>query len=736
MIAAQNTPPLDDKVDFRALIGIVIDNKWLILMVTAAFFAFSVAYVLLVTPIYQATALVQVEQKVPDLPGLSALSQTLGASNSQATTEIAIITSRSVIGQAVDNLNLNVTVEPHRFPLIGNFIARRYLRVAEDNPKRVAAPRFGISSDDWGGSVLDMSQFDVPRSLLGQHLTLIVEEHHAYSLLDPNGNILLQGLVGEIAKGHGVTLQVKALTANLGMRFDVTRNPNLLTISQLQHDIRANEQGKDSGIIELTYDNADPSRASDVLDQIAQAYVRQNVDQNAAQAANSLEFVKGQLPLMRDRLERAQDALNTFQMKVRSVDISLQTKGLLDQIVAVEGSIQQLDLQKASVESRYTKDHPAYQVLTQQIHQLQGQKDDLEKQVDNLPDTQRDLLRLTEDVQVSNVTYTSLLQQDQQLEIARAGKVGNVRIVDKAAVDIAAPVSPKKSAVVASSTLLGTFLAVVFIFLRQHLKRGIEDPAEIEQLVGLPVYASIPLSDKEQAALLAPKKRNGDGELHLLALSAPGDLTIESLRSLRTSLHFARLEAKNNILMICGSSPSAGKTFVSANLAAIVAQTGKRVLLIDADMRRGTVHRMMGTRVENGLSELIAGQIDLATAIRPVRHLEELHFISRGNQPPNPSELLMSAGFTALLERVLPLYDLVIIDTPPILAVTDAAVIGHHAGTSLLVVRFGLNQVQEVALAKQRFEQNGVEIKGAIFNAVEKRSSGYYSYGYYDYKKA
>jgi tyrosine-protein kinase Etk/Wzc len=736
MMAAQSTPPPVDEVDLKALIGIVIDNKWLIIVVTAAFFACSLAYALLATPIYQATALVQVEQKVPDLPGLSALSQTLGASNSQATTEIAIITSRSVIGQAVDNLNLNVTVEPHRFPLIGDFIARRYSRAAQDNPGLVAAPRFGVNSDDWGGSMLDIAQLDVPRSLLGQHLTLIAEEHHAYSLLDADDKVLLQGMVGETAKGHGITLQVKALTANPGMRFDVRRNSDLLTISQLQHNIHASEQGKDSGIIELTYDNADPSRASDVLDQIAQAYVRQNVDQNAAQAANSLEFVKGQLPLMRDRLERAQDALNTFQMKVRSVDISLQTKGLLDQIVAVEGSIQQLDLQKASVESRYTKDHPAYQVLTQQIHQLQGQKDDLEKQVDNLPDTQRDLLRLTEDVQVSNVTYTNLLQQDQQLEIARAGKVGNVRIVDKAAVDIAAPVSPKKSAIIASSTLFGTFLSGVFIFLRQKLKRGIEDPAEIEQLVGLPVYASIPLSDKEQYPLLTPRSRNEDGELHLLALSAPSDLTIESLRSLRTSLHFARLEAKNNILMICGSSPGAGKTFVSANLAAIIAQTGKRVLLIDADMRRGTVHRMMGARVENGLSELIAGQIDLATAIRPVHQQQELHFISRGNQPPNPSELLMSSGFTALLERVLPLYDLIIIDTPPILAVTDAAVIGHHAGTSLLVVRFGLNQVQEVTLAKQRFEQNGVEIKGAIFNAVEKRSSGYYSYGYYDYKKA
>jgi tyrosine-protein kinase Etk/Wzc len=340
-----------------------------------------------------------------------------------------------------------------------------------------------------------------------------------------------------------------------------------------------------------------------------------------------------------------------------------------------------------------------------------------------------------EDMQVSNRTYTGLLDQAQQLEIARAGTVGNVRIVDTAAVDITQPVKPKKAIVIIGGTFLGALLAVAFIFLRQMLNRGVEDPANIEEL-GLPVYASIPLSEGERGISLKGLHQHGDGRQHLLAVASPADLATEALRSLRTSLHFARLEAKNNLLMISGSSPDAGKTFVSANLAAVIAQAGQTVLLIDADMRKGSQHKVLGGRPENGLSELISGQIDLDAAIRQVAGVEKLHFIARGKVPPNPSELLMHTGFTDLLRQVLPLYDLVIIDTPPILAVTDAAVIGHHAGTSLLVVRFGLNQVREIALAKQRFEQNGVQIKGAIFNAVERRSAGYYSYGYYEYKTA
>lgn len=734
MAATQNPSQRDDdEIDLGELLGTLVDHKWLIILVTGIFFVISVAYALLATPIYQANAIVQVEQKVPELPGLSAISQTLGASSSEATTEIALITSRSVIGQAVNNLGLLVTVEPHHFPLIGNFIARRY---APEQAGAVAPPKLGMNSYDWGGSTLDIFQLNVPVGLQGKTLTLVAGTSGAYSLLDDDDNLLLKGQVGQSISAHGVTIQVKALAANPGTRFNVVRQRDLAVISKLQQDVNASEQGKDSGIIALTYDNADPVLAANLLDQVSDVYVRQNVDRNSAEAASSLKFVKEQLPNVRRDLEKATAALNTYQTQAHSVDITLQTKGLLDQEVAVETSIQQLRMQQADMERKFTPQHPAYKALMAQIGQLQAQKAAMEKQVGSLPDTQQELLKLTRDVQVSNQTYTSLLNQAQQLDIARAGTVGNVRVIDTAAVDTTHPVKPKKAVLVLGGTFLGAFLAVAFIFLRQMLNRGVEDPAAIEQL-GLPVYASIPLSEQEVAISVKDEHHHArNGKQHLLAVDSPADLATEALRSLRTSLHFARMEAKNNLLMISGSSPNAGKTFVSANLAAVIAQAGQRVLLIDADMRKGAQHKVMGGRPENGLSELIAGQIDPAAAIRPVAGVEDLHFIARGKVPPNPSELLMHANFTALLNKLMPLYDLVIIDTPPILAVTDAAVIGHHAGTSLLVVRFGINQVREIALAKQRFEQNGVEIKGAIFNAVERRSAGYYSYGYYEYKAA
>jgi tyrosine-protein kinase Etk/Wzc len=728
----QSPSPRDEEIDLNALLGTLMDHKWFVIAVTSVFFVLSAAYAVLAAPVYEASAMVQVEQKVPDLPGLSAITQTLGASDSEDFTEMAIITSRSVIGKAVDNLNLNVVVKPHRFPIFGGFVARHY---SSTNPGDVADPWLGMNSYGWGGDRLDIFQLDVPDQEYSKPLKLIAEEKGAYTLLDEHGDPLLHGQVGQVATGHGVTMQVKTLIANPGMRFEVVRNRQLTTIKKLQLVINATEQGKDSGIIGLTYQDTDPELATEVLDQVTQAYVRQNVEKNSAQAASSLQFVQQQLPIARESLDEAQDALNAFQIKAHSVNISLQTKALLDQGVAIESSIQQLQLQQADMERRFTKDHPAYKALLQQIGQLESEKGDLDKKVGDLPDTQRDLLRLTEDVEVNNNTYAGLLNQAQQLEIAKAGTVGNVRVVDTSAVDLTQPVKPKKAIVVIGGTFLGGLLAVGFIFIRQMLNRGVEDPSVIEQL-GLSVYASIPLSQMERTITLRDRQRRGDGNQHLLAVSAPADLATEALRSLRTSLHFAQLEAKNNLLMISGSSPSAGKTFVSSNLAAVVAQSGQRVLLIDADMRKGALHRAIGGKAESGLSELIAGQIDRAAAIRAVPFVEGLDFIARGKVPPNPSELLMHRRFTALLHELMANYDLVIVDTPPVLAVTDAAVIGRHAGTTLLVVRFGLNQSREIALAKQRFEQNGVDIKGVVFNAVEKRNAGYYSYGYYEYKSA
>ncbi|KPG65783.1 MULTISPECIES: polysaccharide biosynthesis tyrosine autokinase [Stenotrophomonas] len=720
-----------DEIDLRQLLGTLIDHKWWIAGITGAFLVAAAAYALLATPVYRADAIVQVESKVPSLPGLSDLSQSLGigTGSAEATTEIALITSRAVVGSAVNAMRLDIEVEPNRFPVLGGYFARKAERAA---PDVLADVRFGMSRFGWGGEKLDVFQLDVPRSLIAQPLTLIVGDNSSYELFDEDENLLVKGSVGKVASGKGVTMQVAEIRAHPGMRFQIVRQRHLSVVNELQKKVSVSESGKDSGILTLAYENSDPDVAQNFLQQVAQAYVRQNVERNSAEASAQLTFVKEQLPNVRNQVDAAQKALSAYQTRANSVDLTLQTKGLLDQEVAVETSIQQLRLQQAEMDRKFTRDHPAYQALMRQIGDLEARKNGFQGQVKQLPEAQQELLRLSRDLQVSNEMYTAMLNQAQQLDVARAGTVGNVRIVDAAEVDATNPVKPRKGLIVLVGTLLGAFLSIGLVLLRQLLNRGVEDPSQIEE-IGLPVYASIPVSPGQESDSVRGKFR-ADGKLHLLAVKDPADLAVEAVRSLRTSLHFARLEAKNNIVLISGSSPNAGKTFVSSNLAAVIAQAGQRVLIIDADMRKGTLHKALGATQTPGLSDVLVGKATLDAAIRTVPGLDSLSFIARGDVPPNPSELLMHRNFTELLETVEKQFDLVIIDTPPILAVTDAAIIAHHAGTCLLVARFGLNQPKELALARKRFEQNNVQLKGAIFNAVERRATGYYSYGYYEYK--
>ncbi|UFP98287.1 polysaccharide biosynthesis tyrosine autokinase [Pseudomonas fitomaticsae] len=722
-----------DSIDLLGIFGSLIDQKWLIGAFTGAFMMTGVAYAILATPVYLANALVQVEPKKNDMLGFSDLNSMLGG-QSPSVTEIGIIKSRAVIGKTVDDLRLDIDVTPNTFPLIGGFLSRRYRGETELS---VAPPRFGLSSYAWGGERLEFAKLDLPKELLGKKLTLIAGEQHRFQLLDDNDNLLVDGVAGEAFAQDGVEGQVAQLLANPGTRFEVVRYPRIVTIQGYQDALDISEQGKESGIIRLALASSDAAEAVKILNKIASLYVDQNVRRTSAEAAQSLAFLQSQLPQVKRDLAKASDALNAYQTHGKTVNISLETQSVLGQSVALETRISELKLQQAEMDRKFTKQHPAYRALMTQIGELTQQQRSLEGKVQDLPATQQELLNLTRDVEVASQIYTQLLNKSQELDIIRAGAVGNVRLVDTADVDLTSPVKPKKALIVLIATFLGAFVGVALVLLRKSLSKGLEGPEGIEQL-GLPVYASIPYSalQQEEDSKKVRAKVAADTPAYLLALRNPTDLSIESIRSLRTCLHFAALDSTNNRIMISGPSPQVGKTFVSSNLAAVMAQSGQRVVLIDADMRKGHLHKTLNTPITNGLSDLLVKRCTLDQAINKVE-VDNLHFISRGQVPPNPSELLMHANFRELLAQLSERYDVVIIDTPPLLAVTDAAIVGREAGISLIVARFGVNPAKEIEMTIRRFAQNGIELKGAVFNGVEKRAASYYGNGsYYNYEYA
>ena len=720
------------EIDLMALFGALLDRKYFIIGLTALFMFVGVVYAVLSTPVYQATAMIQVEDSGSSVPGLDDMAG-MFESTSTAVTEIELLKSRSVIGEAVDTLKLDVIAEPNLFPFIGS---RAFRKFAPINDGDLAEPSFGASSYAWGGETIDVFRFDVPQSAIGAGFTLVALDNNGVALLNADGEQILKGEVGQELTNSKFSLTVRTLHARPGTEFTITRQDRLNTILDLQAAIGASEKGKDSGIINLSLQSDNPSYAEKVLDKVAAIYVRRNVERNSAEAQKSLEFLEVQLPEIKKQLEFAEQRFNDYQIKRQSINITLETQGVLEQVVKLETKLQELELKRLEMARKFKKDHPIYQGLVEQISSVNEQKKQLVGEVGNLPETQQELLRLKRDVEVSNEIYTMLLGKTQELDIVRAGTVGNVRIIDTAEVNTSKPVKPKKALIVVMATMLGGMLAVAIVLVQKGMHRGVEDPSEIEA-IGLPVYASVPYSENQQKLMSFTKSNKAKAAAKarsILAIDNPADLSIEALRSLRTSLHFAMMEAKNNIIAISGPSPGVGKSFISVNLAAVLAQSGKKVLIIDADMRKGYLQTQFGLKWDDGLSDYLSGHLTLEEITKPSK-IEGLKVITRGQIPPNPSELLMHSNFSKLVDEVSKAYDLVIIDTPPILAVTDPAIVSAHTGTTLLVARFGQNHLREIELTRNRFEQNGIDVKGVVFNGVVKKASNAYGYyGYYNYE--
>jgi tyrosine-protein kinase Etk/Wzc len=717
----------DTQVDMATILRTLFDHKGMIASIVGVFTVLGLVYAVLATPIYQASAMIQIE---PKKVGLDATPQVSSkpTSVSEAVTEIELIKSRTVLGKVVSDLKLDVVERPRYFPVFGQWMSRQY-KATDAAP--LAAPLFGLGAFAWGGEKLDVYSLDVPDEMLGKRIVLTAGANNTYTLTDSTGAVLLQGTVGQVSSGNGVSIEVATLVARPGTEFRLAKNRELTTALEYQDRLKVAEAGKDSGIVYLNIQDADPIQAKRVLNEVSRRYVRQNVERSSAEAAQRLEFLRSQLPLVRKELEKAEDALHAFQMRTRSVDVSLETKAVLDQSVAYDTQLSELRLKRTDLDRLYTRQHPASIALSSQIAQIETLKAGLQNKIKALPETQQELLRLTRDMQVSSQTYTLVLNKSQEQDIIRAGNIGNVRIIDNADVNIEQPVKPMRALIVAIAMLLGAVLAVAIIFLRQAFYRGVENPEVIENL-GMPVYASLPLS-RQQERLKKNRKGRTPGESKMLSIAAPTELAVESLRSLRTSLHFAMLEARNNILMITSPTPGVGKSFVCGNLAVIIAQTGKKVLLIDADMRKGYLHKSFGLSPSHGLSDALANRLSNREVINPTS-VPNLDLIACGFAAPNPSELLMHDNFNKLLRELAPDYDLVIIDTPPIMAVTDASLVGRQAGTTLLVARFGQSSVKEIETSKRRLGQNGVLIKGAIFNAtIRKASTADYDCAAYGY---
>lgn len=723
---SQNTNT-EDTIDLKELFFSLIAQWKLIALCVILSLVCALLYLRTTPDTYSVNALVQVEESKGASAALLGDLSNMIDQKQPAQAEIEILKSRLVLGTVIQNLHLDLIISgtensftdrlfsPHEY-------ATEYKNksvIFKDNEKS-----------------FEIRQFSVPAKFRDQDLSLSFQDNQ----------ITLTDL-----KTEQVILNTKLNQANSLRTVDGQWDISIFTRDQFKENyliqkqslpaavdsILANysvaEKGKMTGVLGLNYQGQDKEHITQVLNAILAAYSHQNIERRSAESAQTLKFLDEQLPDLKQQLDVAEREFNKFRQQFNTVDVTKESELYLTQSITLETQKAELEQKVAEASAKYTNEHPVMQQMNAQLGAINNKIGELNTTLKKLPDLQRRYLQLYREVEVKQQLYTALLNSYQQLRIAKAGEIGNVRIVDTA-VEPIEPIKPKKLIVLILSLFVGGFLGTLLALLRNMMRSGIKDSTEIENNLDLPVYATVPRSPVQESRIKLLKKKK---TIPVLAVKHSDDIAIESLRSMRTAIHFALSSAKNNLIMISGPAPEVGKSFVSTNLATILAQSNKRVLIVDADMRRGYLNKYFNQDNQPGLAEFLNGQNDIDSIVKTTE-IPNLSVVTRGKSPSNPSELLSSSKFKEFLDLIADKFDHVIIDTPPVLAVTDGIIISQFAGVNLVIARYAKTQMKELELTINRFEQVGVKVNGIILNDIQRSSAGYgYGYNYsYGYKAA
>ncbi|MFP5393608.1 MAG: polysaccharide biosynthesis tyrosine autokinase [Gammaproteobacteria bacterium] len=704
-------------IDVKGYINVLYDSRWLIGTITLLITAIAIVYALLATPVYQANLMIHVEEESPNaskniLSEVSSLFETKKA----AIAEMELLRSRMVIANAVDNLQLFIDVRPKYFPVVGFWFANRHAQ-------ELSEPGiFGRGGYVWGPEKAEVSLFEVPTSAQNIEFTLTAQANGIFHLSGAPLDAVYEGRVGVThripTRSGDIELKVDSLAAKPGAEFIVKRNSRLRTIENIQNAMLITEQGKQSGIIEVKLQGDDAQRINNLLSEIGREYMRQNLARKTEEAEKSLAFLNQQLPALKRQLEQSEERYNTFRNTNGTINMAEEARMSLQQAAAAHNRKIELDQKRFELLTRFTDDHPILKGLNRQRRDIDQEIAETTRRIKELPALEQDESRLLREIKVNTELYTALSNTAHQLRLISVGRVSNVRLID-APMAPERPIKPNRPLIVALASVTGMFLGVLIAFARKTMSGGIDDPEHIERMLGARVvFASIPHSTQQER--LVRKARATGGRLPLLALEQPEDAAVESLRSFRASLLFALPKFRNNVVMFTGPSHRLGKSFLSANFAAVMAASGKRVLLIDADLRNGQLHRYFGVERDQGLSRVLT----TGGALDEIIHrdvIDNLDFIPTGPTPPNRAEFLQRLNLGSLLETVRHDYDIVLIDPPPLLAVADALVIGAHAGAVYILARAGVTTEVDINESIKRLNHAGISPQGLLFNDLPQR---------------
>lgn len=738
----------DNDNDLLGVIFVLLRGWKIIVLFAILGLIIGILYARYENPTFKSDALIQIDETSQNVSGLgSNIAELLPPDDSTVQAQIELIRSRMVLEPVVDLLHLGIRLNDPAVSQIDRIINN------QTNVQMNTAE--GVVLETSNGQV-QVDQFNVSQDYLDKPFML--------SRTD-TGFILSIGseqFKGQLNKAHRFKgdsglIEITVMDLPTGdYPITITKQSLQITTDSINSALSVVEKGTKTGIIELSLSGLNQEQASLTLEQVVLSYIAQNQSRSSEQTINTIEFMEEQIPKLKQELEASEAIFNKFRENSGTIDVAQEASILLSENAGIDTQIGELKLRKAELTTYYTNEHPLVIQINDQLRVLNARKQEIDNTINELPEVQREFLTLSEDVNINREIYLTILKNYEQLKIVKAGEVSDARIIDLP-INTYRTITPKKQLIMLLSTLSGALVGALLVFIMNLLRNVVKDPERIESKTGVPVIATIPRS-----TVLSRLSTNKQSAPRMLAHIDNSSLSYEAIKSLRTSLILSTPTAvadsqEAKLFLVTGESPGVGKSFISANLAEVFAQLNKKVLVIDADMRMGELHKIFGLSQYEGLADYLSLDESTESSSGPnnssaaqirkevgVKHhsdfalenfihpsgMEHIDFIPRGKHPNNPASLLISDKFDALLTALKSQYDYIIIDSPPVLAASDAMVIAQHADQVLMVTRYDNSMERQLTYAVKQMYKSDIQVDGIILNDVKQGLMSKYSYHY------
>lgn len=765
----------NDEIDLKDLFKTIMKYKYIIALFAIIFTISSAIFAYMKPSIYSSYATIELQEDSNKWSPDDALKQAFNGGTANVANQIEIFKSKSLADRALKDLNLKT-----RYFTVKNYKTKEYYqnspfividKVLDDTIYGTTFNLTPIDEESFRLEIRPISKY----SKRGIMALLGVQPFEDYELITYdkvhkyNEDIVSQWFTLNITK----LSQLK----NEEYSFSFV-HPNIASYVYFS-DLSVSQISELSSIVKVSIDDNISLRARDLLNSLFKSYLEQEIERKSEVANLSLDFIDNQLDEINKKLKTSESDLESYKESNDVISLSDKAKTVSAQLVEYESKIQELDIEENILNNLYqyisnnqnlvglsvgsiSFADPALSILIKSLHEHASQKEALlldytelhpevkkfsqtiatlrrqiiaslknnlkqleqrkksindlinkyQKSIETLPKQERDLTRLTRYFNVNEKVYSFLLEKRAETAILKSSTISNGRILDEA-LNFSTPIKPKRVLIVLVGLILGIIVGLAYAFLKEFFNNTIKNTEEIEKYSSIPIYGVIPFNKNKKTI----------------------NIFLEAFRSIRTNLQFLPQNESSRIISVTSSVSGEGKTTIIAKLGEIISQTNKKVIILDLDLRKASVHKEFDLPNNIGMSNYLTGQNSLLEVIKKTNN-DFIDIITTGPLPPNPSELILTEEMKNVLLELKKNYDYILIDTPPVGLVTDALILMNYSDITFTIVRANYTRKEFIKNLDRLSKEHSHNHVGMILNGVEigdKYGYGYgvsYGYGY------